>query len=187
MRKGLLCSIVVICLFLILGCMIIVADKSENPVEIESSSEPAYIQLEVETTPTPSPTPKPTPTPIEEPIVEEVVEEVVENIYLGNFILTAYCSCELCCGEYAYNRPVDEYGNQIVYGASGTILTAGVSIAVDPSVIPYGSEVVFNDNVWVAQDTGGGIVGNHIDVYFDNHEEACNFGLQYADVYLVGG
>lgn len=120
--------------------------------------------------------------------VEEIeeVEEVEESIIsLGEFTLTAYCSCEICCGEYALNRPIDENGNEIVYGASGTRLVAGVSIAVDPYVIPYGSEVMINGNTYVAQDTGGAINGNRIDVYFDNHEEAWNFGLQYAEVFLI--
>ena len=135
-------------------------------------------------------------TPIEEPAEEEPIEDVVieENIEdeepsnyisLGEFTLTAYCSCEVCCGEYALNRPIDENGNEIVYGASGTRLVAGVSIAVDPYVIPYGSEVMINGNTYVAQDTGGAINGNRIDVYFDNHEEAWNFGLQYAEVFLI--
>ena len=42
-----------------------------------------------------------------------------EQVSLGTFKLTAYCACEKCCGKYAKNRPVDEYGNPIVYGSSG--------------------------------------------------------------------
>lgn len=115
----------------------------------------------------------------------EPTEETVTLINLGRFTLTAYCSCVKCCGEYALNRPMDENGNEIVYGSIGTRLIAGLSIAVDPNVIPYGSEVIINGHTYIAHDTGGAIKGNRIDVYFDDHQEAWNFGTQYAEVYLV--
>jgi 3D (Asp-Asp-Asp) domain-containing protein len=35
------------------------------------------------------------------------------------------------------------------------------------------------------EDRGGAINGNHIDIYFNTHEEALEFGCQYANVYLV--
>ena len=106
---------------------------------------------------------------------------------LGEFKLTAHCSCEKCCGEWALNRPKDENGKDIVYGSTGDILVAGTSIAVDPSVIPYGSQVEINGHTYIAHDTGGAIKGNRIDVYFDNHQDALSFGVQYAEVFLIGG
>ena len=109
------------------------------------------------------------------------------NVSLGKFKVTAYCSCKKCCGKWAENRPVDENGKEIVYGSTGEILTAGVSIAVDPAVIPYGSVVEFNNHTYTAHDTGSAIKGNRIDVYFDDHQEALEFGVQYAEVFLIGG
>ena len=106
--------------------------------------------------------------------------------YLGEFILTAYCPCYECCGEYSLNRPKDENGNDIVYGASGRVLCPYYSIAVDPRVIPYGTHVLINGHEYVAADCGGGIKGNRIDIYFANHEETYTIGLQRADVYLLG-
>lgn len=103
---------------------------------------------------------------------------------LGKFKLTAYCSCKKCCGKYAANRPVDENGNEIVYGSTGAQLQAGVSIAVDPRVIPYGTKVVINGHTYVAQDTGGSIKGKKIDVYFDDHQEALDFGVKKAEVFI---
>ena len=103
---------------------------------------------------------------------------------LGTFTLTAYCSCVQCCGDYAIGRPVDENGREIVYGATGVRLEPGVSIAVDPYVIPYGAQVVINGNTYVAHDTGGNIVGNRIDVFFDDHNAAWDFGTQYAEVFV---
>lgn len=117
---------------------------------------------------------------------QETALEEPTRVYVGEFELTAYCSCYKCCGEYALNRPVDENGNQIVYGATGNRLYQGVSIAVDPNIIPYGSNVDIDGvGVRIAHDCGGMIKGNRIDVYFDNHNDAWNFGRQWRDVYLV--
>jgi len=115
---------------------------------------------------------------------EVIVEPVTEPIYMGEFTLTAYCSCSKCCGKWASNRPVDEDGNEIVIGSTGEVLRSDYSIAVDPEVIPYGSIVIINGKEYKAQDTGGAITGSRIDVYFSSHEEALEFGRQTADIYL---
>ena len=106
--------------------------------------------------------------------------KAVEPISLGEFKLTAYCSCKKCCGKWAYNRP-----NGIVYGSIGEELKAGYSIAVDPEVISYNSKVMINGQVYEAQDCGSAIKGNRIDIYFENHKDAINFGVQYAEVFLM--
>lgn len=93
-------------------------------------------------------------------------------------IATAYCACETCCGIWAENRPIDEYGNEIVYTASGARAYAGHTIAVDTDVFPFGTVLVINGVEYVAEDTGAVIIGNKIDIYFDDHEEALQFGLQ---------
>lgn len=105
--------------------------------------------------------------------------QAIEPVSLGNFKLTAYCSCELCCGKWANNRP-----NGVVYGAIGEELKEGYSIAVDPTVIPYRTEVTINGHTYKAQDCGGAIKGNRIDIYFENHNDALAFGVQYAEVYV---
>ena len=103
---------------------------------------------------------------------------------LGVFRLTAYCPCEKCCGKYARNRPVDANGRVIVYTASGERASSGVTVAVDPSVIPFGAVLQINGHTYIAQDTGGSITNNRIDIYFDDHQEAKNFGIQYAEVLI---
>ena len=129
-------------------------------------------------------TSKETITEIQEPTIlsepePTITEPQKEVIYLGEFKLTAYCSCEKCCGSWAFDRP-----DGVVYGASGNELKSGYSIAVDPSVIPYGTEVVINGVTYRADDCGGAIKGNRIDVYFDTHEEALEFCVKYADVFM---
>ncbi len=86
------------------------------------------------------------------------------------FIATAYCPCKQCSGGY---------GNGT---STGTVATAGRTIAVDPSVIPYGSEVIINGHTYVAEDCGGAIKGNRIDIFFNTHEEAEQFGRQKVSV-----
>lgn len=106
------------------------------------------------------------PAPVE---VEPVT--VTEPESLGTFKLTAYCPCAKCCGEWA---------DGITY--TGTEATAGRTIAVDPNVIPLGSTVHINGQAYTAEDIGGAIKGNRIDVYFPTHTEALQFGVQYAEV-----
>lgn len=120
--------------------------------------------------------------PVETPLVEEPAEP--EPVLLGSFRITAYCSCEKCCGEWAKNRP-----NGIVYGAVGVELKAGVSCA---SPLPLGTvveveglgEYIVQDRPaqWVIDKYGE----NQIDIYFDNHEAASAFGLKQLNVYLKG-
>lgn len=90
------------------------------------------------------------------------------------FTATAYCPCEKCCGKWAKNRP-----NGIVYTASGEVAREGVTIAADWNVLPKGTRVEIKGlGSRVVQDRGGAIRGNRIDIYFDSHQEALEFGVQ---------
>lgn len=93
---------------------------------------------------------------------------------LGNFRITHYCACSICCGPWS---------NGIT--ASGVTATTNHTIAVDPTQIPYGSKVVINGQVYVAEDCGGAIKNNCIDVYVASHEEGESKGVFYTDVYLL--
>ncbi|MBQ5657957.1 MAG: 3D domain-containing protein [Peptococcaceae bacterium] len=97
-----------------------------------------------------------------------------EPIPLGEFKCTAYCSCSTCCGVWA---------DGITY--TGVQAVENRTIAVDPNVIPLGSVVEINGREYVAEDIGGAIKGNRIDVYFDNHQEALAWGVQHHEVYPV--
>lgn len=66
--------------------------------------------------------------------------------------------------------------------ATGTKPTPGRTVAVDPSVIPYFSNVIINGHTYIAEDTGGSIKGNRVDIVFATHQEALDFGVQYAVV-----
>lgn len=92
---------------------------------------------------------------------------------LGTFKLTAYCACPECCGNWA---------DGITF--TGTEATPGRTIAVDPDVIPLGSTVEINGQTYVAEDIGGAIQGNRIDIFFPSHADALQFGVQHAEVLL---
>ena len=109
-----------------------------------------------------------------------------DNAECVEFVATAYCPCAKCCGKYAYNRPVDEDGEPIVYTSTGSRAVQGRTIAVDPSVIPYGTHVLINGVEYVAEDCGGNIKGRRIDVYFADHDEADAFGKQTVTVVQLG-
>lgn len=99
--------------------------------------------------------------------------------YIGEFTMTHYCPCERCCGRWSDGIT-----------ATGTTATEGRTIAVDPSVIPYGTEVeIWYENGskarYVAEDCGSAIVGNRIDVFMNNHDEALIKGVLPGSVYVV--
>lgn len=78
------------------------------------------------------------------------------------------------------------------YTYSGTVARVG-AIAVDPKVIPLGTKmyIVSNDGQYVygycvAEDIGGGIKGNRVDLYFDTFDECWQFGVRTCTVYILG-
>lgn len=101
-------------------------------------------------------------------------EEKKDLTYLGNFKLTFYCPCSICCGAFS---------NGIT--ATGTTATQGRTIAVDKKKIPLGSQVYIEGYGWfTAEDTGGAIKGNRIDIFMSSHQAALNAGVQHANVYV---
>ena len=108
------------------------------------------------------------------PLTTVKFEDIPDYTDLGTFKLTAYCSCVECCGK----------SDGIT--ASGTKATAGRTVAVDRSLIPFGTKLMINGiDTYVAEDTGGAVRGMVIDIYFDSHREAQNFGVKYAKVFEV--
>ena len=116
--------------------------------------------------------------------VEECAEVEEEYISLGEFTITAYCSCEECCGYWATVRPLDENGEPIVYTANESVAEQGVTVAADTSVLPFGTIVTIDGHEYEVQDTGSAAIGNHIDVYFEDHDEAKVHGIQYKEIFM---
>ena len=91
------------------------------------------------------------------------------NTYLGRFRLTGYCPCVQCCGK----------SDGIT--ASGTKATAGRTVAMGG--VPLGTKLLINGVVYTVEDRGTSY--SHVDIFFNTHGEALQFGSRYADVYLV--
>lgn len=111
----------------------------------------------------------------EDPHESEKVDAALDWYYIEDVTLTAYCPCVECCGK----------DNGIT--ATGTQAQQGVTIAVDTDVIPLGAWVEIDGHMFRAEDVGGGVNGNHIDVYYDSHEMASAFGVKTRDVRWYGG
>lgn len=107
-----------------------------------------------------------------------------EYTSLGIYRLTAYCACEKCCEYWATVRPLDENGKPIVYTANQSIAKQGVTVAADTSVLPFGTVILIDGHEYTVQDRGGVVVGNRVDIYFESHEEALAFGVQYKEIFV---
>lgn len=122
-------------------------------------------------------------------MTDEEVQEAFENENIEQALLakankienvkvTHYCCCVKCCGK----------DDGITY--SGVKATPGVTVAVDTSIIPLGSDVLvdYGDgiiNYYRADDTGSAIKGNKLDLCVGSHQEAINLGVRTATVYWV--
>ena len=94
--------------------------------------------------------------------------ESASGKYLGNFKLTAYCNCSVCCGRWA-GGPT----------ASGKMPVQGRTIAT--GVLPFGTKLNIGGKIYTVEDRGTPY--GHIDIYMERHADAEEFGVRYADVY----
>ena len=76
--------------------------------------------------------------------------------------------------------------------ATGSTVHIG-TVAVDPRYIPYGTRmfIVANDGSYVygiseAEDCGGAIKGDRVDLYFPTYAECMQFGWRTCTVYFLG-
>lgn len=104
----------------------------------------------------------------------EVQQDPEEQLtYLGNWTITAYCPCEECCGPWASG-----------YTASGNPAVAGHTVACN--ILPSGSKILIDGVEYTVEDTGWSPYGDEwIDIFFNTHEEALNFGIKEMEVYLI--
>lgn len=103
--------------------------------------------------------------------------KVFSSNYVAN--ISAYCPCLICCGKT----------NGIT--ASGVKATQYCTIAA-PKSIPFGTKVYIpyfknapNKGIFIVQDRGGAIGSNRIDVFFNTHQQALNFGRKNLEIYIL--
>ncbi|HBO87663.1 MAG: 3D domain-containing protein [Pontiellaceae bacterium] len=106
--------------------------------------------------------------------------------------LTGYCECGICCGWKRNWRfqPVYAYGpnkgkpKEVGITSSGTRAVRG-TIAADTRLFPYGTIIQVPGYGWGrVEDIGGAIKGHHIDLFFDSHQEAIEWGRQKKQVLI---
>lgn len=119
----------------------------------------------------------------EEEISEEIIsDDASENSHdhvhgglqsLGMFRTTGYCPCYRCS---------EGWGRLTSTGATAK---SSHTVAVDPRVIPYGTKLMIGGVIYTAEDRGGGVKGNHIDIFFDSHTQTRQHGSRQQEVFLV--
>lgn len=117
------------------------------------------------------------PEPVEEAENERIEAALLASAHrLDDVTVTHHDCCVECCGK----------ADGIT--ASGVRATPGVTVAVDPAVIPLGADVLvdYGDGeicYYRADDTGSGVVGNHIDLCVADHQTAVQLGRRTATVW----
>lgn len=121
----------------------------------------------------------------------EIPENPNEEMLIEQALLAKATKIENCKITYYCAEPYEHicgYGQGIT--ASGRELVPYRSCAVDPSVIPLGATVMvdYGDGriqYYSADDTGGAVDGEHIDLCVQAHEEALDLGVKYATVFWL--
>ncbi len=105
-------------------------------------------------------------------------------------LVTAYCKCQSCCGweRSWFGRPVYTSGpakgkpKKVGVTASGAKAGKG-TIAADLSLYPFKTIMyVPGYGYGRVEDCGGGVKGDHIEVFFGSHSQALNWGRRTRNV-----
>lgn len=103
---------------------------------------------------------------------------------------TGYCKCQKCCvwsrdknGEPIFASGKLKGKKKIIgQTASGHMAKKG-TVAADTRYFPFKTKLSipgYGDGI--VQDRGSAVKGYHIDLYFDSHQEAIEWGVRYLDV-----
>ncbi|WP_352420326.1 3D domain-containing protein [Proteiniborus sp.] len=139
---------------------------------------------------------------VEEKTIAEPINEIIEKgtkekeytiasrgTFAGKREIVMVATAYDLSYESTGKRPGDKW-----YGitASGTQARPG-AVAVDPKVIPLGTKLYIESldstpdyGYAIAEDTGGAIKGNRIDLFFESAKEVKSFGRRKVKVYIIG-
>lgn len=160
---------ILLCLYLCIPSIKEQKTKASTNLKVVATENPTIKQTNKPTNkPTIAPTIKATRKPTKKPERKKKKQSKVKT-----FLLTAYCPCHECSEGYGTNT------------ATGVKARARHTIAVDPKVIKYGTKVIIDGVEYNAEDCGGKVKGNHIDIYFNTHEEVERFGVKYKKVRII--
>ena len=96
---------------------------------------------------------------------------------LGSVVTSGYCSCSICCGQWAGGAT-----------ASGAMPQAKHTLAVDAKnpIVPLGTKIVMNGVEYTVEDTGAfAKYGVDFDVYYSSHSEALAHGHKTWEAYVA--
>lgn len=151
------------------NALVAVGTMLEEPEETEGPTEPAPNK--------PATSEKPEQPVIGNGVITTPEGEVLTYTGKTQAVATAYTNTDPGC---------------TIWTATGTLCRVG-AIAVDPTVIPYGTRmyIVTNDGryvygIAVAEDCGGAIKGNRVDLYFNTDAECWKFGVRDCTIYFLG-
>ena len=119
----------------------------------------------------------PSPTPTSPPGSPDSPDQKPQPILrlLGQFQVTGYSDSPINGTD---GRGITRSGQRTRWGV----------VAVDPRIIPLGTELVIEDmdgTVFTALDTGGGVLGHWVDVWYPSDWEARQHGVRQLKVYMV--
>lgn len=109
---------------------------------------------------------------VEETPSAPVAADSADKTYLGTYKATAYCNCSRCSSS----------GTDLT--ASGVLPKAKHTISANLREFGFGTKLLIDGIVYTVEDTGSFGPGA-VDIYFDTHQQALNYGVHYVDVYLV--
>lgn len=108
--------------------------------------------------------------------------------YIGTYFITAYCPSE--CGYNGENYPAGwrTASGEICHRADWEDrLWSPTTCAIDRSIHGFGDMFYIEefDRVFVAEDTGPGVNGRHLDLFYEEYDDVISFPTGYYDVYSV--
>lgn len=86
-------------------------------------------------------------------------------------IITAYCSCALCCGDHKTT-------------ASGKRPTLNHTIAA-PRSVPFGTKVLINGRIYTVEDRTALRYDGRWDIFMASHKAARRFGIQTNSIKIL--
>lgn len=123
-----------------------------------------------------------------EQVIDEQTDKYLELVRAEEPMKTNYPKRDAGIFHLSFYTP-HELGRPIekLHTATGTRPKENRTIAVDPKVIPLGSTVYIEGfGYYIAEDTGGAIKGNRIDVFLVDYNKAKQLGRRSAKVWVLG-
>lgn len=130
---------------------------------------------------------------VEEVVFEKPINKVVKKGTKVEEVKVASSRGESSRNIYSNTNSKGRHMSVVATAYTGDSLTSTGkkprwgTISVDPKVIPYGTKVYIPqfDKIFIAEDCGGAIKGNKIDIFMNDESSVYNWGRKTIDIYIV--